>query len=90
MEQKKTELRMSLTELKLIRVDELFMVVNATLLYIHQRLKYIFATPNSKLLAGVSILAVSDLYKSHSTVLQCAALLRMKVKLKLLRDFIVP
>ena len=37
------------------------MVANTTLLNIHQRLKEIFVTPNSKLFAGVSILAVGDL-----------------------------
>ena len=39
------------------------MVANTTLLNIHQRLKEIFVTPNSKLFAGVSILAVGDLYQ---------------------------
>ena len=60
-DQKKTQLRMSLAELKLIIIDEVSMVANTTLLNIHQRLKEIFVTPNSKLFAGVSILAVGDL-----------------------------
>ena len=62
-DQKKTQLRMSLAELKLIIIDEVSMVANTTLLNIHQRLKEIFVTPNSKLFAGVSILAVGDLYQ---------------------------
>ena len=62
-DQKKTQLRMSLAELKLIIIDEVSMVANTTLLNIHQRLKEIFVTPNSKLFAGVSILAVADLYQ---------------------------
>ena len=39
------------------------MVANTTLLNIHQRLKEIFATPNFKLFAGISIVAVGDLYQ---------------------------
>ena len=39
------------------------MVGNTTLLNIHQRLKEIFVAPNSKLFAGVSILAFGDLYQ---------------------------
>ena len=62
-DQKKTQLRMSLAELKLIIIDEVSMVANTTLLNIHQRLKEVFVTPNSKLFAGVSILAVGDLYQ---------------------------
>ena len=62
-DQKKTQLRMSLAELKLIIIDEVSMVANTTLLNIHQRLKEIFVTPNSKLFAGVSIFAVGDLYQ---------------------------
>ena len=62
-DQKKTQLRMSLAELKLIIIDEVSMVANTTLLNIHQRLKEIFATPNFKLFAGISIVAVGDLYQ---------------------------
>ena len=62
-DQKKTHLRMSLAELKLIIIDGVSMVANTTLLNIHQRLKEIFVTPNSKLFAGVSILAAGDLYQ---------------------------
>ena len=62
-DQTKTQLRMSLAELKLIIIDEVFVVSNTTLVNYHQRLKEIFVTPNSKLFAGVSILAVGDLYE---------------------------
>ena len=52
-----------LAGLKLIISNEASMVENATLLTLHQRLKVIFVTPNSKLFAGVSILAFGDLYR---------------------------
>ena len=38
-DQKKTQLRMSLSELKLVIIDEVSMVSNTALLHIHQRLK---------------------------------------------------
>lgn len=62
-DQKRTQLRLSLSQLKLIIIDEISMVSNTTLLHIHQRLKEIFGTPNSKLFAKISILAVGDLYQ---------------------------
>ena len=37
------------------------MVANTALLHIHQRLKEIFGTTNSKLFAGLSIIVVGDL-----------------------------
>lgn len=62
-DQKKTQLRRSLKDLKLIIVDEISMVGNTTLLHIHQRLKEIFGTHSSLLFTGISILAVGDLYQ---------------------------
>ena len=62
-DQKRTQLRMALSELKLIIIDEISMVSNTTLLHIHQRLKDIFATSNDQIFAGLSILAVGDLYQ---------------------------
>ena len=62
-DQKRTQLRLTLSELKLIIVDEISMVANTTLLHIHQRLKEIFNTPNSELFAGISFIAVGDLYQ---------------------------
>ena len=60
-DQKKTQLRLTLSELKLIVIDEISMVGNTTLLHIHQRLKGIFGTPSSLLFAGISIIVVGDL-----------------------------
>ncbi|RUA05461.1 MAG: hypothetical protein DSY43_04560, partial [Gammaproteobacteria bacterium] len=62
-DQKRTQMRLSLSELKLIIIDEISMVGNTTLLHIHQRLKEIFATSNSLLFAGISIIVVGDLYQ---------------------------
>ena len=39
------------------------MVSNTMLLNIHKRLKEIFATPNSRLFAGISIITVGGLYQ---------------------------
>ena len=38
------------------------MVGNTTLLHVHQRLKEISDTNNSQLFAGISIIAMGDLY----------------------------
>ena len=65
--QRKTQYRLSLKDLKLIIVDETSMVGNTTLLHIHQRLKEIFGTSSATLLAGISIVAVGDLYQLPST-----------------------
>ena len=62
-DQRKTQYRLSLKDLKLIIVDEISMVGNTTLLHIHQRLKEIFGTSSSNLFAGISIVAVGDLYQ---------------------------
>ena len=43
-DQKRTQMRLLLSELKLIIIDEISMVANVTLLHIHQRLKEIFAS----------------------------------------------
>lgn len=62
-DQKKTQLRLSFSELKLIIIDEISMVGNITLLHIHQRLQQVFGTGNLQLFAGISIIAVGDLYQ---------------------------
>ena len=62
-DQKKTLLRLSLSELKLLIIDEISMISNNRLLHIHQRLKEIFGTSSSKIFAGISIIAVGDLYQ---------------------------
>ena len=63
LDQKRTQIRMALSDLKRIIIDEIFMVSNITLLHIHQRLKELFATPNNQLFAGLSIIVVGDLYQ---------------------------
>ena len=62
-DQKKTLLRLSLSELKLLIIDEISMVSNNRLLNIHQRLREIFGTSSSKIFAGISIIAVGDLHQ---------------------------
>ena len=62
-DQKRTQLRLGLMELKLIIIDEISMVSNTTLLHIHQRLKEIFATPANQLFAGISFIVVGDFYQ---------------------------
>ena len=62
-DQKRTQLRLTLSELKLIIVDEISKVANTTLLHIHQRLKEIFNITNSELFARISFIAVGDLYQ---------------------------
>ena len=61
-DKKKTQMRMLLADLKLIIIDEISMVANITLLHIHQRLKEIFDTSNCHLFAGISIVAIGDMY----------------------------
>jgi len=63
-DQKRTQLRLTLSELKII-IDEMSMAANTTLLHIHQRLKEIFtSTPNSELFVRNSFIAIGDLYQS--------------------------
>ena len=62
-DQKRTKIRMALSNLKLIIIDEISMVSNTTLLHIHQQLKEIFVTPNNQLFASLSIIDVGDLYQ---------------------------
>ena len=62
-DQRRTQMRLSLAELKLIIIDEISMVSNMGLLHIHQRLKEIFVTPNSELFAGISVLVFGDFFQ---------------------------
>jgi len=62
-DQKKTQMRLTFSELKLLIIDEISMVANITLLHVHQRLKQVFGTANLQLFAGISIIAVGDLYQ---------------------------
>ena len=56
-------LRYKLSVLKLIIIDEISMVSNRMLKYIHERLKQIFGTPDSLMFAGGSLIAVGDFYQ---------------------------
>jgi ATP-dependent DNA helicase PIF1 len=62
-DQKRTQYRIPLKDLKLIIIDEISMVGNITLLHVHQRLKDIFGVSSIDLFAGISIIAVGDLYQ---------------------------
>ena len=62
-DQKRTQMRISFAELKLIIIDEISVVSNMGLLHIHQRLKETFAMPSSELFAGISILVLGDFYQ---------------------------
>ena len=61
-DQKRIQMRLLLSELKLIIIDKISMVCNTTLLHIHQQLKETFDNW-SELFAGTSIIALSDLYQ---------------------------
>ena len=61
-DQKKTQMRMALSDLKLIIIDEISVVSNTLLLQIHQKLKEILSTSNNCLLSGLGIITVGDLY----------------------------
>lgn len=56
-------MRLSLSQLKLLIIDKISMVSNTALLHVHQRLKGIFVTSSSQLLAGLRVIAVGDLYQ---------------------------
>ncbi|XP_068712523.1 uncharacterized protein [Montipora foliosa] len=62
-DQKKTQMRLSFSELKLIIIDEIPMVSNRRVLHIHQRLKDIFCSSSSELFAGISVVVVGDFYQ---------------------------
>ena len=61
-DQKRTQMRSPLCELKLIIKDEISMFGNTTLLHIHQQLKEISDTNKTQLFAGISIISLPDLY----------------------------
>ena len=62
---RKSTLRLKLEELKVIIIDEISMVSNKLLLYIHQRLLDIFGYSNNcnKPFAGITTIVVGDLYQ---------------------------
>ena len=51
-DQKRIQMRLLLSELKLIIIDKISMVCNTTLLHIHQQLKETFDNNLSQLFAG--------------------------------------
>ena len=58
-------LRYKLKDLKLIIIDEISMVSNKMLKHIHERLKQIFGTPDSMLLAGIKLITVGTSISYH-------------------------
>ena len=62
-DQRRSFLREKLSQLKLIIIDEVSMVSNIRLKHIHDRLTEIFATPNTILFAGLSVIVVGDFYQ---------------------------
>ena len=59
----RSRLRNQLSELKMIIIDEISIASNMKLLFVHQRLKDIFGTPQYSLFAGKAIIAVGDLFQ---------------------------
>ena len=64
-DKKRCSLRLQLEELKAIVIDEISMVANKLLLYIHQRLLDIFGYSGNSMkpFAGITIIVVGDLYQ---------------------------
>ena len=63
-DKKRCTLRMQLSDVKVVIIDEISMVSNKLLLYVHQRLLDIFGcSTNHKLFAGITVILVGDLYQ---------------------------
>ena len=60
---KRNKMRLSLSQLMLLIIDEISMVSNTALLHVHQRLKEIFVPSSSQLFTSLSVIAVGDLYQ---------------------------
>ncbi len=69
-DKRRTQMRLSLVELKLIIIDEISMLSNMGLLHIHQRLKEIVVTPNSELFAEISVLVFGIFFGYHQFEVQ--------------------
>ena len=59
----RSALRNKLCELKALIIDEIFMVSNLQLLYIHLRLVEIFGCSDNVPFAGITIITVGDFYQ---------------------------
>jgi len=62
-DKKRGSLRHRFSELKVIIIDEISMVSNKLLLFIHQRLCEIFGCTTDNLFAGISVIACGDFYQ---------------------------
>ena len=71
-DKKKCELRIKFEELKMIIIDEISMISNKLMLYIHQRLVDIFgySENNSVPFAGITMIFVGDLYQLPTTMMK--------------------
>ena len=59
----RSKLRNKLSELGVIIIDEISMVSNLLLLYIHQRLVEVFGCSQDKAFAGISVIVFGDFYQ---------------------------
>ena len=59
----RSKLRNKLSELGVIIIDEISMVSNLLLLYIHQRLVEVFGCSQEKAFAGISVIVFGDFYQ---------------------------
>ena len=62
-DKRRSSLREKLSEIKVIIIDEISMVSNKLLLYIHQRLSEIVGSINDAPFAGISIIVCGDFYQ---------------------------
>ena len=62
---KNTILCNQLSELRMVIIDEVSMVSNEMLLYVHQRLKEIFDTPDNVFFGGKCAVDVGDFFSFH-------------------------
>ena len=62
-DERKSALRTKLSNLKLLVIDEVSIVSNLMLKYIHERLKEIYSTPDTVWFGGISIVVVGDFYQ---------------------------
>ena len=67
-DQKRTQITRALSDFKLVIIDEISMVSNATLLHIHQSLKEVFATPKTSYLQDLVLLHLVICINHHPFV----------------------